>query len=94
MGLHVLVTSYSGNFHPPSTSQVDSLIQEKREPDISLEDEVLRNWTEVLLCDYDYDILERLATELESVSQKEVLDWLHRYTHPGRHYRKLSVKVR
>ncbi|XP_064386894.1 nardilysin-like isoform X2 [Halichondria panicea] len=73
--------------------QVDSLIQEKREPDISLEDEVLRNWTEVLLCDYDYDILERLATELESVSQKEVLDWLHRYTHPGRHYRKLSVKV-
>ncbi len=73
---------------------MDSLIQEKREPDISLEDEVLRNWTEVLLCDYDYDILERLATELESVSQKEVLDWLHRYTHPGRHYRKLSVKVR
>ncbi len=86
--------SYSGKFFFHSVPQVDSLIQEKQEPDLSLEEEVLRNWTEVLLCDYDYDILERLAAELEGVSQEEVVDWLHRYTHPGKHYRKLSVKVR
>ena len=31
--------------------------------------------------------------ELRTVSQEEVCQWLLRYTHPGKHYRKLSVEV-
>ena len=73
---------------------MNALIQEKKELDLSLEEEVTRNWTEVQLLTYDFDILEQGVKELETVTQQEVCDWLHRYTHPGEDYRKLSVKVR
>ena len=41
------------------TVQVDALIQEKLEPDIALEDEVTRNWAEIILEHYHFDRLER-----------------------------------
>lgn len=79
--------------HKQFQDQVDALIQEKKELDLSLEEEVTRNWTEIQLLTYDFDILEQGVRELETVTQQEVCDWLHRYTHSGEDYRKLSVKV-
>ena len=38
-------------------TQVDSLLQRKLEPDICLEEEVSRNWTEILFQFYQFDRL-------------------------------------
>lgn len=73
--------------------QLDALIQEKEQPDLSLSDEVERNWSEVVCAGYQFDRLKLEVQELLSVTQEEVCDWLHRFTHSGQGYRKLSVKV-
>ena len=52
-----------------------------------------RHWAEVISCSYQFDMRELEVLQLQTVSQEEVCEWLHRYTHPGESYRKLSVKV-
>ncbi len=73
--------------------KVDALIQEKLEPDLSLEKEVGRNWFEVALKRYKFNHHLVEAKLLESFTQEEVCAWLKRYTHPGEDFRKLSIKV-
>ena len=33
------------------------------------------------------------AGELKTITQEEACAWLQKYTHPGKHYRKLSIEV-
>eukprot|EP00731_Ephydatia_muelleri_P001426 Em0001g1426a len=61
---HIIVEAVHKNKQSPSTVivdyfQVDSLFQSKLEPDISLQNEVGRNWKEVVTQSYQFDRLEK-----------------------------------
>ena len=73
--------------------QVDSLIDDLEEDDNCLDDEVSRNWGEILTQCYVFDRLEKQVYFLKRVSKTKACKWLERYTHPGENYRKLSIKV-
>ena len=74
--------------------QVNALIDLKEEDDDCLDDEVDRNWSEILTQSYLFDRLERQVEALEKVTKTKACRWFSRYTQPGgEDYRKLSVKV-
>ena len=72
---------------------MNSLIQQKLEPDFALEKEVDRNWNEIINKWYKFDRLLVETEMLKSITQGDVCDWLQRYTLSGEHYRKLTTKV-
>ena len=72
---------------------MDSLIDDLEEDDNCLDDEVSRNWGEILTQCYVFDRLEKQVYFLKRVSKTKACKWLERYTHPGDNYRKLSIKV-
>lgn len=74
-------------------SHVNALIDDKEADDNSIDDEVERNWSEILTQTYIFDRLEQQIKTLEKISKTKACKWLERYTHPGENYRKLSVKV-
>ena len=73
--------------------QVDALIDDLEEDDNCLDDEVSRNWGEVLTQLYVFDRLEKQVQFLKRISKTKACKWLQRYTHPGENYRRLSIKV-
>ena len=83
---------------PPSLSplflKVDALIDMKEEDDDCLDDEVDRNWSEILTQSYQFDRLEKHVKILQTISKTKACRWLKRYLQSGgENYRKLSVKV-
>jgi nardilysin len=74
-------------------SHVDSLVQDRLEPDLSLEAEVERNWEQIQGGHYHFDRLLKEVGVLRKLSHHEVGSWLHRYTHVGDHYKRLRVQV-
>jgi secreted Zn-dependent insulinase-like peptidase len=70
-----------------------SVIQDKLEPDFTLESEVDRNWKEIVNQWYKFDRLQKDVEVVKTITGQEVRDWLQRYTVPGKNYRKLTVKV-
>ena len=78
----------------PLSPQVDSLIDIKEEDDDCLDDEVDRNWSEILTQSYQFDKLEKHVKALEKITKTKASRWLRRYTQPGgEDYRKISIKV-
>lgn len=73
--------------------KMNSLIQQKLEPDCALEKEVDRNWNEIINRWYKFDRLLVETDMLKSITIGEVCDWLQRYTLSGENYRKLTTKV-
>ncbi len=74
--------------------KVNSLIQEKLEPDFTLENEVGRNWKEIVNKLYRFDRLLKEVEILKTITQEEVCEWLKTHTLKKlAMYRKLSVKV-
>lgn len=77
-----------------TNEKVNSLIQDKLEPDISLEREVARNWPEVVNKQYKFHRFLLEVDVLKSLTQTQVCEWLRSYTHTGEDgYRQLSVQV-
>lgn len=69
------------------------MIQDKLEPDFTLECEVSRNWKEIINQWYQFDRLEKDVQILKTITQEEIGDWLRRFTLPGKDYKKLTIKV-
>lgn len=74
-------------------AHVGSLIEAKLKPDVSLQEEVERNWSMILEQEPAFDQREKEVAELRTASQAEVGGWLQAFTQPGDRYRKLSVQV-
>ena len=72
---------------------MEALIDDFEEDDNCLDDEVSRNWGEILTHCYAFDRLEKQVYFLKRVSKTKACRWLEMYTHPGNDYRKLSIKV-
>lgn len=73
---------------------MDALIDLKQKDDDCLDDEVDRNWAEILNQTYSFDRLEKHVHELEKMTQTKAVAWFKKYTHPNNEkYRKLSIKV-
>lgn len=72
---------------------MDALIDDLEEDDSCLDDEVGRNWGEILTQCYTFDRLEKQVYALKRVSKTKACKWLQRVVHPGENYRKLCVKV-
>lgn len=81
-------TSEDTNFQ-----KVNALIDAKEEDDATLDEEVDRNWAEIITQSYQFDRLEKQVLALEKISKTKACRWFSRYTQPGENYRKLSVKV-
>ena len=72
---------------------MNALIDAKEEDDATLDEEVDRNWAEIITQSYQFDRLEKQVLALEKISKTKACHWFSRYTQPGENYRKLSVKV-
>ncbi|KAL5486683.1 hypothetical protein EMCRGX_G019194 [Ephydatia muelleri] len=87
--LNILSSWTESDFH----SHVDSLIQRKLEPDICLEEEVNRNWSEILFQLYRFDRLVKEVEVLRHVTQEGMVEWYQRYILPHPKHRRLTIKV-
>lgn len=70
------------------------MIQEKLEPDFTLDMEVERNWREIVHQWYQFDRLQKEAEMIKTITLKEISDWMQRYIYRGKNYRKLTIKVK
>ena len=73
--------------------KVNALIDAKEEDDATLDEEVDRNWAEIITQSYQFDRLEKQVLALEKISKTKACHWFVRYTQPGENFRKLSIKV-
>ncbi|KAL6268113.1 hypothetical protein P5V15_001204 [Pogonomyrmex californicus] len=71
----------------------DTLRKLKQSADIDLEEEVNRNWTEIIRCEYMFDRLEREVLAIEDIKIKKLREWAAEHTLNGNNFRKLSVHV-
>ncbi len=72
---------------------MESLVDDLEEDDTCLDDEVSRNWGEILTQCYIFDRLEKQVKCLKHMSKTKACKWFERYTHPGENYRRLNIKV-
>lgn len=73
------------------TSVRETLRSGKRLGDTSLDEEVMRNWSEIVTKEYFFNRVEMQIQMLNSLSKKDVLEFLHDYE--NNNLRKLSVQV-
>ncbi|KAI4479428.1 hypothetical protein M0804_011213 [Polistes exclamans] len=71
----------------------EALTKIKQCADIHLKEEVDRNWHEITNCDYVFDRLEKEIIAIDSITIKELQDWMASHTINGDNLRKLSVHV-
>lgn len=76
-------------------TRVQSLIKLKQVPDVSLDEEVSRNWNEILSEEYLFDRLQQEIEQLPLVSLDEIRSFFQQYglAFKGSERRKLSVQV-
>ncbi|XP_030383741.1 nardilysin, partial [Scaptodrosophila lebanonensis] len=69
----------------------ESLISGKKLADTSLEDEVMRNWNEIVNMEYFFNRIDKQIQMMNTLSKEDVLQFLADYE--SNHLRKLSVQV-
>lgn len=69
-----------------------SIISQKRSPDISLEDEVDRNWTEIKESSFKFDRRNIEALQMELLNKTDLLIFFKEHFAPDK-VRKLSVQI-
>ncbi|XP_041450144.1 nardilysin [Drosophila obscura] len=69
----------------------ETLISSKRLGDTSLDEEVMRNWSEIVTTEYFFNRKEMEIQTLNGISKQHVLDFLLDYE--NKNFRKLSVQV-
>nr|XP_033337586.1 nardilysin-like isoform X2 [Megalopta genalis] len=71
----------------------EAFTKQKQCADISLEEEVNRNWSEIATGDYMFDRIERQIVAIEDIEIKQLREWINCHTIDGSNFRKLSVHV-
>lgn len=71
----------------------ESLRMLKQCVDIDLEEEVDRNWSEIIKWQYMFDRIEREVLAIEGIKLNEVREWLESHVPIGSNCRKLSMHV-
>ncbi|ALC44693.1 CG10588 [Drosophila busckii] len=69
----------------------DTLVNSKKLGNLSLHDEVMRNWSEITSGEYFFNRTEMQIQTISQISQEEVIDFLINYEE--KNLRKLSVQV-
>ncbi|XP_076653212.1 nardilysin [Halictus rubicundus] len=71
----------------------EAFIKQKQCADISLEEELNRNWTEIASANYMFDRIERMIVMTEQIKIEQLREWIDSHTINGSNLRKLSVHV-
>ncbi|KAK4875109.1 hypothetical protein RN001_011531 [Aquatica leii] len=71
------------------------LIKRKHHVDIDLEDEAIRNWDEIVNCEYQFDRIQKEIKAIEELQIGEVRKWWeqHNMFSKDNTYRKLSMQI-
>ena len=72
---------------------VDTLIKAKKEADVTLSEEVDRNWAEVSSCEYLFDRHEKIIAMLENCDKKKVIEHVKSIIDAKQDRKKLSVQI-
>lgn len=71
----------------------NSLINILQSPDIDLEQEVSRNWSEITSGEYMFDRISKEVDYIKNTTLEDVIQWLEDRTMGGSAFRKLSLQV-
>ncbi|XP_076299943.1 nardilysin [Lasioglossum baleicum] len=71
----------------------EAYTKQKQCADITLQDEVNRNWAEISTADYMFDKIERKIVMSEHIKIEQLKEWIESHTINGSNSRKLSVHV-
>ena len=65
----------------------------KQHADINIEEEINRNWNEIMKCQYMFDRHEREILALNKIKINELREWFNKYTWDENYMKKLSVHI-
>ncbi|XP_033221743.1 nardilysin-like [Belonocnema kinseyi] len=71
----------------------EALVKLKQCADIHLKEEISRNWAEVTTREYLFDRIEREIAAVDSITLKELRNWIKDHTKKGNNFRKLSIQI-
>ncbi|KAF5289998.1 hypothetical protein FQR65_LT11664 [Abscondita terminalis] len=71
------------------------LIKSKHHVDIDLEDEILRNWEEIINCEYQFDRIQKEIKAIQELEIHDVRKWWEHYNTFSKHntHRKISLQI-
>jgi len=65
----------------------------KQQADINIEEEVNRNWYEIMKCQYTFDRYEREIFALNNIKINELREWFNKYMWNENYMKKLSIHI-
>ncbi|XP_018350448.1 PREDICTED: nardilysin-like [Trachymyrmex septentrionalis] len=65
----------------------------KQHADMNIEEEINRNWNEIIKCQYIFDRYEREILALNNIKLNELREWFDKYTWNENYVKKLSIHV-
>jgi len=65
----------------------------KQHADINIEEEINRNWNEIMKCQYMFDRHEREILALNKIKINELREWFNKYMWNENYMKKLSVHI-